>query len=142
MKLLLLLRRSLYWKPLKTFLSHSPLFLIGAVLIAAVATPCYAGTRGKSASIFDLTHSTLSIQAVTGYTYQIIANQDGTFGYDVFADGKLFIHQPTIPAMPGTKGFESKAAAESVARLVLKKLKQGEVPPTVYLEEMKKLNAI
>lgn len=78
----------------------------------------------------------------TKLTYRIIPALNKTFAYDVYADGKLMIHQTSIPAMPGNEGFKTKAAAEKVALLVIEKIKKGEMPPTVSIEEMRKLKAI
>lgn len=80
--------------------------------------------------------------ANTKLIYKIINTAHSTFCYDIFADGKLVIHQPSIPGMPGNEGFKTKAAAESIADLVIKKMKKGEMPPTVTIEELKKLKAI
>ena len=76
------------------------------------------------------------------FTYNIINNPNGGFGYDVYSNGKLLVHQPVKPALPGKEGFTTKAAAEKVAKLVVAKIRKGEMPPTVTIEEMKKLNAI
>lgn len=78
----------------------------------------------------------------TQLSYKIIPAPVNTFGYDVYADGRLMIHQASIPAMPGNNGFKMKASAEKVAQLVLWKIKKGEMPPTVSIAEMKNLKAI
>ncbi len=70
--------------------------------------------------------------------YQIIAAINNTWGYDIYSDNRLIIHQPTIPGMPGNEGFNTKADAENVARLVIEKVNKGEIPPTVTEEELKK----
>ena|SRR5258706_8396025 len=75
-------------------------------------------------------------------TYKIINAPNATFCYDVFADGKLMIHQTSVPALPGSEGFKTKADAGKVARLVMDKIKKGEMPPTVSIDEMKKLKVI
>ena len=41
--------------------------------------------------------------------------------------------------MPGNEGFKTKADASKVAQLVIGKIKKGEMPPTVTIEEMQKL---
>jgi hypothetical protein len=74
--------------------------------------------------------------------YKIINAANSTFGYDIFADGKLMIHQPSMPGMPGNNGFKNKVDAEKIAQLVITKIKKGEMPPTVTTEEMKKLKVI
>lgn len=75
-------------------------------------------------------------------TYIIIDAPNSTFGYDVLMDGKLMIHQTSIPAMPGNDGFSSKDDAAKVAELVMYKIRKGEMPPTVTTEELKSLHVI
>ena len=75
-------------------------------------------------------------------TYKITDAPNHTFGYDVYADDKLLIHQISIPALPGNEGFKTKQDAERVAQLVIDKIKKGEMPPTVSVEELKKLKVI
>ena len=83
-----------------------------------------------------------SAYANTKLTYKIIDAPDHTYGYDVFADGKLMIHQTSVPALPGNEGFKTKDDATKVALLVIAKIKKGEMPPTISIDEMKTLNVI
>lgn len=76
------------------------------------------------------------------YTYTIIPSENKTWGYDIYMEKRLFIHQPGKPGLPGNEGFITKANAEKVARLVIGKLKKGEMPPSVTIEEMKKLKVL
>jgi len=80
--------------------------------------------------------------ANTILTYKIIDAPNNTFCYDVYANGRLLIHQSSIPAMPGNEGFKTEQDAEKVAELVIDKIRKGEMPPTVSVEEMKKLKVI
>jgi hypothetical protein len=80
--------------------------------------------------------------AKANLTWSIIGPEGDGYGYDVYADGKMLIHQPGIPGQPGVKGFRTKADSEKVARLVVKKLKNKEMPPTVSEEELRKLKVI
>ena len=90
-------------------------------------TPQYpAGDAGKSA----------------GYSYVIIPSVNKTWGYDILRDKKLFIHQPAIPGQPGNEGFKTKVSADTVAKVVIGKIKKGEMPPSVTMEELKKLNVL
>jgi hypothetical protein len=75
-------------------------------------------------------------------TYKIIDAPKHTYCYDVFADGRLMIHQTSAPALPGSQGFKTKEDATKVALLVIDKIKKGEMPPTISIDEMKKLNVI
>jgi hypothetical protein len=83
-----------------------------------------------------------SAYANTKLTYKIIDAPKHTYGYDVFADGRLMIHQPGVPALPGNEGFKTKEDASKIALLVIEKIKKGEMPPTISIDEMKKLKVI
>ena len=75
-------------------------------------------------------------------TYKIIPSTGKTWGYNIYNNDKLFVHQPSVPALPGNKGFTTKALAEKVAKKVIEKIGKGESPPTVSIEEMEELGAI
>lgn len=76
----------------------------------------------------------------SGFTVHLLPLPDGTWGYDILKSGRLMIHQPSIPGMPGNSGFKTQTQALKVAELVIRKIKQGMVPPTVTPEELKKLS--
>lgn len=75
-------------------------------------------------------------------SYKIIPSANHTWGYEISNGTKLFIRQPTIPAIPGNKGFVSKQSAEKVAKAVIEKIRKGESPPTITIDEMKKLDVV
>lgn len=75
----------------------------------------------------------------TDTTYRIIPSSDGRYGYEILIKGKGLIRQLSIPGRAGTEGFKSKADAKKVAELVLKKLSQGMMPPTIEESELIKL---
>lgn len=72
-------------------------------------------------------------------TSKIIPTYNNTWGYDILVESKLMIHQPAIPGMPGNEGFKTKEAAQKVADLVVNKIKNGEMPPSITIQELKKL---
>ena len=75
-------------------------------------------------------------------THRIVDAPNGTYGYEILADGKLLVRQTNIPAQPGNTGCATKADAEKLAALVADKVKRGEMPPTVTEEELHHLNII
>jgi hypothetical protein len=83
-----------------------------------------------------------SAAANTKFTYMIIDAPHHTYGYDVFADGKLLLHQTSLPALPGNEGFKTKQGATKLALLVIDKIKKGEMPPTISIDEMKTLGVV
>lgn len=70
---------------------------------------------------------------------QIIQNENGSWGYDIFLSGNHYIHQPEMPAVGGKKGFDHKWQAEKIGKLVIEKIKKGISPPSVTLEEVNKI---
>lgn len=75
-------------------------------------------------------------------TYKIIPSVQNTWGYDIYRNRKLFIHQPSIPGVAGNKGFKTKEDAGTVARLVMAKIRKGEMPPSVTINEMQKIRVL
>ncbi len=83
-----------------------------------------------------------SAYANSALTYKIINAPNNTFCYDVYADGRLMIHQSSAPGLPGNEGFKTKDDATKVALLVIDKIRKGEMPPSVSIEEIKQLEVI
>ena len=54
-------------------------------------------------------------------SYRIIAAENTGWGYDIFQNNRLLIHQPSRPALPGNTGFSTKKQAEVVAKIVKSK---------------------
>lgn len=75
-------------------------------------------------------------------TYKIIDAEGNTYGYNIYTDGQLMIHQPTKPGMAGNRGFDTKETASKMAALVVSKIKKGEMPPSVSAEEVKKVQEV
>lgn len=69
----------------------------------------------------------------------IMKVSDSSYGYYIFADGQLLIEQKNIPGLPGNSGFITETEAQKTADLAIRKLKAGEMPPTISTEELKAL---
>lgn len=89
-------------------------------------------------------------------TYQVMELPDHTFGYNLFADGKMVWQQynvnmqrpnpagdapskavPAAPVKGPGNGFHSKPEAERAAQLAMEKMKRGEMPPVVTMEDLR-----
>ncbi len=64
------------------------------------------------------------------------------YGYDIYLHGKLYIHQPNIPAIQGNQGFNSENAATKTAGLVLYKIKNHIIPPGIDRKELDSLGVL
>jgi hypothetical protein len=109
-------------------------------LAIAALNKSVAETPARKAATTQPGTSTTHVN--TKLTYKIIDAPKQTYGYDVFVDGRLMIHQTSAPALPGNEGFRTKEDATKVALLVVDKIKKGERPPTISIDEMKKLKVI
>jgi hypothetical protein len=74
--------------------------------------------------------------------YRIITLPDRTFGYQILNKNTVFIDQPHVPGLPAKTGFKTRSRAETMARVVIGKIKEGEIPPSVSIAEMKKLKVL
>ena len=75
-------------------------------------------------------------------SYKIIPSENNTFGYEILMDGRLYIHQPNIPGLPGISGFVAKETAIEVADFVISKIRKNEMPPSVSVADLKKMDAL
>ena len=74
-------------------------------------------------------------------TFKVIESPNETYGYDIYADDRLVIHQPNVPGTNSTDGFKTRQAAGKVAKLIVDKLREGK-SASISVKEMKELNAI
>jgi len=72
----------------------------------------------------------------------IIPSENNTFGYDIYLYDAILIHQPSRPGLPGNIGFATEEDAIKVAELVIKKIRNNEMPPTVTVEELEGLGVL
>ncbi|WP_020601388.1 DUF4907 domain-containing protein [Spirosoma spitsbergense] len=96
--------------------------LLGLLLIGLAATTAY--------QLYDLRQN--------HYQVQVIRSPNG-WGYDILNNGKPFIHQPTIPGVPGMVAFSSQEQARRVGERVVEKIQQTEALPTLTNEELRQL---
>lgn len=75
-------------------------------------------------------------------SYAIIPSVNKTWGYDIYIEKRLFIHQATIPGYTGNNGFKTKSDAKKVAKQIVIKIQNGEMPPSITIEELKKLKVL
>jgi hypothetical protein len=127
---------------LKTMKLQTPMKIIALILFQCFTATMLFAQAPAQPDINSAKFPEAGAYANTKLTYKIIDATNHTFCYDVYADGRLIIHQTSIPALPGNEGFKTKTDSEKVALLVIDKIKRGEMPPTVSVEEMKKLKVI
>jgi hypothetical protein len=61
------------------------------------------------------------------------------FGYDILVESELYIHQPHIPSISGSKGFFSEEDAHKTAEYVAEKLRQTNALPSLGKQELDNL---
>ena len=75
-------------------------------------------------------------------TFAIVGSENIGYGYTIMADNRMIINQPTIPGQPGNKGFDTKEKAGKVAQLVIDKIKNNQMPPSVSKAELDSLHVL
>jgi hypothetical protein len=59
------------------------------------------------------------------------------WGYDIYKNDSVYIHQEFIPAIAGRKGFATSADAEKIGQLAIAKMKyQHQQLPVILLSEL------
>jgi hypothetical protein len=88
------------------------------------------------------------VQTVPVTNGDMLAVTDSTFrsgtgwGYKVYVGGTPYINQPFIPGVPGKNYFVTEDDAQKVAALVVQKIMQHHLPPTITGNELRQLNII
>jgi hypothetical protein len=78
-------------------------------------------------------HDALSV--ISSIRDSIFLEQNG-YGYDIIVNGKVKVHQPSIPGISGTSGFASAEDAQKIAQLAIDKIKNSQSPPSISLQEL------
>ena len=102
-----------------TITKHNLIVIAVSILIAAAIPLLYDSAKGN-----DISYKTF--------------HKDAGWGYDIIVNGKLFIHQESIPAIPQKKEFPTETEAREVAQLVMRKLKNNKLP-TVSCAEINQI---
>jgi hypothetical protein len=84
----------------------------------------------------------VSLYTEIGLTFEIIESNNKTWGYKILLNSDTLINQPNKPGLPGNEGFKTKENADKVARLVISKIREGQMPPTVTIEELRELGVL
>lgn len=64
-------------------------------------------------------------------SYSSFYQQTG-WGYDIFINNKLYIHQEIVPVLAVHNGFRKKEYAEKAARIMMQKMIQGIIPALTH----------
>ena len=73
---------------------------------------------------------------------RVFRNSDSTWGFTIYMNGKIYIHQPLMPGSKSTSGFKSENDASKVAGLVVKKIKNHISPKFVNENELDSLGIV
>ncbi len=65
--------------------------------------------------------------------YKTFHNELG-WGYDIFVNDSIFIHQKMVPGAKKNTGFLKKEQADQTATLVIEKIRSGQVPSITNFE--------
>ena len=64
------------------------------------------------------------------------------YGYDIYVDNGLKVHQPHIPAVSGNKGFATEEKAKRAGEFVGNKFRNNIMPPSVSPKELDSLGVL
>lgn len=69
-------------------------------------------------------------------TYQV---DSSGWGYDIYKNKKMIIHQPNIPSINSNQSFRTQIIAQKTAEMVIEKLINNVFPPSLTKEEVENL---
>ena len=101
-------------------------FLLPALLLVLGISIYFGYPRKQQDHEGQVLIQTRAIQTKTGW------------GYDILANGKVYIHQDFIPAIPGKHSFLTAEDALKVGNLVVAKMTANQLP-SVTVNDLKSL---
>ncbi len=107
-------------------------------LLCMLLFSCSAPSINQDTSSNGVNKSSHEVER-TKFTYRITASRQGMFGYEIFHNESMIIKQSYIPSIQGLHEFRSKLDAEKLAKLMVSKLSNDEMPPTITVDEIKTL---
>jgi len=107
------------------------LIIIIAVILFFVSKPKVSGVVQEQKEVSPYLNSKIETK--------IFQRNDDLWAYDILIDGNIYVHQPNIPAIGGNKGFETEQDAQKTAELVVNKIRNNILPPSITPEELKNL---
>ena len=66
-------------------------------------------------------------------------NSDSTWGFTIYVNGKIYIHQQAISVRGSTSGFRTEEDASKTSELFIRKIKNHISPETVSVKELDSL---
>ena len=112
--------------------------LFAAILLPFLLLSC----KHSSPADQKKENDTARVEILSVYNDSIslkIYQQPNGWGYDISVNGKLYVHQPHIPAVSGVNGFRSEADAKMIAGLMAHKISHHISQPSVSVEELDSL---
>ena len=64
------------------------------------------------------------------------------YGYNIYIFDALYVHQPHIPAINGSRGFKTKEQANQAAEFVSHKIRHNIMPPSLSVHELDSLGVL
>jgi len=137
-------------------LIFASLALAIAVNIAIIG--CHRKSDNESASLSDSANASASVNDSANHPAEQIKNPyEGAvievrtfkndsilkgYGYDIYVDNALKVHQPHIPAVSGNKGFSTEEKAKRAGEFVGNKFRNNVMPPSVSPKELDSLGVL
>lgn len=113
------------------------------LLIWSVCLRTEAVLRLRSPGIVCHRQQQLRLRQIDDSLHVIVFTlPDGRYGYDIYQNKRLRIHQPQIPCIQGNRGFASRQDAQKLAGLVIKKIQAGQALPSVTMKELRALRVV
>jgi Domain of unknown function (DUF4907) len=117
------------------------------MVFALAALACCNNSSAKRTHAATATRSSPSLPAQRPVPTAAIFSNDTLpgnkkatgYGYNIYLNGKLYIHQPLLPATIGNTGFSTAEKAATTARLVIYKIEHNIIPPGVSVRELDSL---
>jgi hypothetical protein len=117
--------------------------LVLLIFVLGFLTNYSCGKRTTKSLTIDPTinnsEQTMQTQIADDIKSKTFRNPDSTWGFTIYVNGRIYIHQQTISASKTISGFLTENDADKTSELVVKKIKNHISPETVSDKELDSL---
>ena len=118
-------------------------FALKLFFISLILTSYSCGTKSSRAADNSASVSSANVSPRGPFPDDIkskpFRNSDSTWGFTIYVNGKIYIHQQSIPVAGSESGFQTELDATKTSELIIKKIKNHITPESVSEKELDSL---
>ena len=121
-------------------------FIVSLLLTVFIFASCSQKKKTPPEPFKNTDFSSAAIKVAFYQTDVLVTRPDSMtdrgWGYDIYVNDSIFVKQPYIPSIAKKSSFITKDYATKTALLVVQKIRNKKIPPTISKHELDSLGVL